>query len=324
VFTNLNPLFFDNSVYDIYASLFTGASLVPFTTAALKSPAAVVDRISALGCTVFFSVPSLLVYFQALKLVDGESLPTLKRIVFGGEGYPKPMLARLFEQLGHRIALYNVYGPTECTCICSVYRIGSSDFENLTGYAPLGLPIANFSHVVIDEAGQPAAAGATGELYLGGPCVGLGYLDEPELTARAFVQNPTHHRFFDRMYRTGDLVRCDAADSKLWFVGRVDSQIKHQGYRIELGEIEHALTAMSGVDEAAAVYVTAGGQKRIVGVVASRRNLAAPDVKAFVRGVVPHYMVPDKVVVVPELLKNANGKIDRRAVSAAVERGDYG
>ena len=324
IFTNLNPLFFDNSVFDLYASLFNGASLVPFTAAMLKAPAAAVARIGALGCTMFFSVPSLLVYFQALKLIDATSFAGLRAIVFGGEGYPKPMLAKLFSQLGARIGLYNVYGPTECTCICSVYRISDADFSSLTGYAPLGQLIANFSHAVIGEAGQAVPDGVTGELFLGGPCVGLGYLDEPELTAAAFVQNPTQQRFSERMYRTGDLVRRDPIDGKLWFMGRADSQIKHQGYRIELGEIEHALTSMAGVDEAAAVYVTHGGQNRIVGVVASRQKLMPPDVKAHVRAFVPHYMVPDRVVVVAELLKNANGKIDRRAVRAAVERGDLG
>jgi D-alanine--poly(phosphoribitol) ligase subunit 1 len=323
VFTNLNPLFFDNSVFDIYASLFSGASLVPFTAAALKVPADVVSRIGSLGCTSFFSVPSLLVYFQTLKLIDRHSFPALKRIVFGGEGYPKPMLARLYEQVGDRIALYNVYGPTECTCICSVYRIGADDLRDPTGYPPLGSLIPGFSQVIVDSNGAPSPEGAVGELCLGGPCVGLGYLDDAEQTDRAFVQNPTHRRFFDRVYRTGDLVRLDPTDGKLHFAGRADSQIKHQGYRIELGEIEHAMASMAGVDEAVAVHVTAGDRSRIVGVVASRQLLAAPDVKAFVRRALPPYMVPERVVVVTQLLKNANGKVDRRGIHAAVERGDY-
>ncbi len=217
VFTNLNPLFFDNSVFDIYASLFAGASLVPCTAAMMRRPREVVARIEALGCTVFFSVPSLLIYFQTLKLIERSSFPTLRTILFGGEGYPKPMLAKLQATLGDRVELLNVYGPTECTCICSAYRITDADLANQSGYAPLGRLIPNFSYVLLNEAGTLVEPGTAGELCLGGPCVGLGYFGNPEQTARAFIQNPTHDTFIDRMYRTGDLVRFDPTRRKAVF-----------------------------------------------------------------------------------------------------------
>jgi len=319
VFTNVNPLYFDNSVFDIYSSLFAGAALVPFDAATMRDPAAVVRRIEQLECSVYFSVPSLLVYLQTMKLVTKTSFPALRKIVFGGEGYPKPMLSRLYEAVGDRIALYNVYGPTECTCICSVYRIGASDLTDHAGYAPLGSLIPNFSFVIVDPDLRPVPDGTAGELCLGGPCVGLGYYGDAGQSQKAFIQNPLHDRFHDRMYRTGDLVRRDPDDRKLYFVGRADTQIKHQGYRIELGEIEHALASVEGVDEAAAVYVTEGATGKIVAVVASRAPLAPAAVKQAVGRLLPRYMLPDRIVVVDELLKNANGKIDRRAIRASVE-----
>lgn len=322
VLTNLNPLFFDNSVFDVYASLFTGASLVPFTAATMRDPQAVLSRIHELGCTMYFSVPSLLVYFQRLKLVGPESFPSLKTLVFGGEGYPKPMLAKLFEAVGHRIKLYNVYGPTECTCICSTYRISDLDFADLKGYPPLGALIPNFSHIILDDAGRAVAPGEVGELYLGGPCVGLGYYGAPEQTAAAFVQNPTHDRFFDRVYKTGDLVRYEPGDGKLHFVGRADTQIKHQGYRIELGEIEHVLGAIDGVDEAAAIYSSEGETSRIVVVLATTADLAVSGVKETLAQRLPRYMIPERVIVVAQLPKNPNGKIDRKGIAAAIARGE--
>jgi D-alanine--poly(phosphoribitol) ligase subunit 1 len=322
VFTNVNPLFFDNSVFDVYASLFAGASLVPFTAAMLKQPAEALARLEALGCTVYFSVPSLLVYFQTLKLLGPDSFRPLRAIVFGGEGYPKAMLAKLYASVGDRVALLNVYGPTECTCICSLYRITSRDLEDQTGYAPLGRMIPSFSHLVIGEDGGVAAPGAVGELYLGGPCVGLGYFGDPEQTARLFVQNPTHQRFFDRMYKTGDRVREDAGDGTIHFVGRADTQVKRQGYRIELGEIEHALTGLDTVDEAAAVYLPGVGSGRIVAVAVSRVGMTPRAVREALAMTLPAYMLPDKVVVVDALIKNANGKVDRRALAAALERGE--
>jgi D-alanine--poly(phosphoribitol) ligase subunit 1 len=267
-------------------------------------------------------VPSLLVYFQRLKLVGPESFPSLRKLVFGGEGYPKPMLAKLYEAVGHRIEMYNVYGPTECTCICSTYRISGIDFADLKGYPPLGGLIPNFSSVILDDAGGAVAPGEIGELYLGGPCVGLGYYGAPEQTAAAFVQNPTHDRFFDRVYRTGDLVRADLGDGKLHFVGRVDTQIKHQGYRIELGEIEHALGAIEGVDEAAAIHSSQGDTSRIVAVLATTEDLAAAGIKQTLAQRLPRYMIPERIVVLAQLPKNANGKIDRKGIAAAIARGE--
>jgi D-alanine--poly(phosphoribitol) ligase subunit 1 len=320
VFTGVNPLFFDNSVFDTYASLFAGAALVPFGADTMREPARILSRIEAFDATIYFSVPSLLVYLQTLKLITPRSFPRLKKILFGGEGYPKPMLARLLQAVGDRIALYNVYGPTECTCICTVYQVSAADVADAIGYAPLGRLIPGFSGVIVDGEGRAVENGEIGELCLGGPCVGLGYYNDPAQTAAAFVQNPTHDRFADRVYRTGDLVRRNPNDGHLYFRGRADSQIKHQGYRIELGEIEHALASVSGVDEAVAVYAANGAIGHIVGVVASRCGVAPATVKQAVQLTLPKYMVPERVVVVEQLLKNANGKIDRAAIRASVER----
>jgi D-alanine--poly(phosphoribitol) ligase subunit 1 len=322
VFTNVNPLFFDNSVFDIYASLFAGASIVPFGREELRRPDVLVRRIAESECTVYFSVPSLLVYLQTLKLIDRDSFPSMQKIIFGGEGYPKPMLRQLYEHLGHRVTLHNVYGPTECTCICSVYRITADDFADTAGYAPLGRLIPNFLYVIVDADGRGTPPGQVGELCLSGPCVGLGYYGSPGETAAAFVQNPAHDRFLERVYRTGDLVRYDAATDKIHFVGRADTQIKRQGYRIELGEIEHALTTLDDVDEAAVVCVGEEAGRQIVAVVASRRPLRAADVKGSLAERLPKYMTPDSVVVTERLPKNANGKIDRRRIAESVARGE--
>ena len=321
VLTGLNPLFFDNSVFDFYASLCTGAALVPFGSATMRDPEKILSRTAELGCTVYFSVPSLLVYLQRLKLVGPGSFPSLRTIVFGGEGYPKPMLARLYEALGESVELCNVYGPTECTCICSVHRIRQADLADLSGYPPLGRLTPHFSGVIVGETAREVAPGETGELHLGGPCVGLGYYRAPELTAAAFIQNPTHQAFLDRVYKTGDLVRFDPGDGYLHFVGRTDTQIKHQGYRIELGEIEHALTSIDGVGEAAAVYALIDGVGRLMALVGADSDLSAARIKRSLAESLPKYMIPDRIAVVTTLPKNANGKIDRRQITVSFERG---
>ena len=311
VFTNVNPLYFDNSVFDFYASIMNGASLVPFDASAMKDPYGVLRRIDELRCTIYFSVPSLLIYFQTLKMITPTSFAHVRTVIFGGEGYPKPKLKELFACLYPRIELVNVYGPSECTCICSAYRISEVDFANLAGYPPLGGPVPNFSFKILNERDEAAAADEIGELCLGGPCVGLGYFNEPALTAAVFIQNPLNTSCHERIYRTGDLVRLSKNDVKVHFVGRKDSQIKHQGYRIELGEIEHALCRIPGVDEAVAIHTAHDGISQIVAVVASRNGLTSTAIRKEVSGIVPAYMVPSRVDVLDRLPKNDNGKIDR-------------
>jgi D-alanine--poly(phosphoribitol) ligase subunit 1 len=311
VFTNVNPLYFDNSVFDFYASIMNGASLAPFDAAAMRDPYGVLRRIDELKCTIYFSVPSLLIYFQTLKMITPAAFAHVRMVIFGGEGYPKTKLKELYDCLHPRAELVNVYGPTECTCICSAYRVTAVDFEDLDGYPPLGGPIPNFSFAILTDQNKAAAPDEVGELCLGGPCVGLGYFNDPELTEDAFRQNPLNSYYHERTYRTGDLVRLSTEDGKVHFVGRKDSQIKHQGYRIELGEIEHALCRIPGVDEAVAIQTARDGVSQIVAVVASRNGLTSAAIRKEVSSIVPAYMVPGRIDVLERLPKNDNGKIDR-------------
>ena len=315
VFTNVNPLYFDNSVFDFYASIMNGAALVPFDAATMRDPYEVLRRIDELKCTIYFSVPSLLIYFQTLKMITPAAFADVRTIIFGGEGYPKTKLKELFDCFHARAELVNVYGPTECTCICSAYRVTKDDFENLDGYPPLGGPIPNFSFSILNEQNQAAALDEVGELCLGGPCVGLGYFNDSALTEEAFRQNPLNSYYHERIYRTGDLVRLSKADGKVHFVGRKDSQIKHQGFRIELGEIEHALCRIAGVDEAAAIHTARDGVSQIVAVVAAHNGLTAAAIRKEVSSIVPAYMVPSRVELLVRLPRNENGKIDRNLLN---------
>ena len=308
--THINPIYFDNSVFDMYATLFSGGALVPFKTDLLQDPQGIIQRIEQFACTVFFSVPSMLMFLQSTKVIGADALASLRKIIFGGEGYPKIRLKQLYDQLGHQTQLINVYGPTECTCICSSYDISESDFENMDGYPPIGHITANFSYYLLDGNCE-VAPGETGELCLGGSCVGGGYLNQSELTQKAFVQNPVNDLFHERIYRTGDLLRFNPDDGKLWFVGRKDFQIKHQGYRIELEEIEHALATIESVDEAIALHTVEEDISKIIGIVATSKNLEPSVIRSQVASVLPKYMVPNKVHITERMPKNTNGKTDR-------------
>ena len=210
----------------------------------------------------------------------------------------------------------NVYGPTECTCICSAYTICEDDFQDMQSLAPLGLSAQNFDIEILP---LDYAIRDFGELFLRGPQVGLGYYNDPERTANAFCQNPLHSNYVDFGYRTGDLVRRDAR-GYLHFKGRVDFQIKHMGYRIELEEVEAALNSLSDVTESAVIYHKLGdGLGQILAFVAADTPVSSQKLKGQVSGLLPSYMVPRRITLLGKLPKNANGKIDRIALQAYAE-----
>ncbi len=311
VLTNANPMFFDNSVFDFYTALFSGACLVPLDAQQVRDTRTLVKLVNDGHCTIWFSVPSLLVYLLTTRALKSSDLPAMRKIIFGGEGFPKPKLKQLFDLFGHRAELENVYGPTECTCICSAYRIGPGDFEDMSALAPLGPLARNFAYELLPlEDGTPG----WGELFLRGPQVGLGYYRDPGRTAAAFIQNPHRPEHIDVGYRSGDIVSLDA-DGRFHFRGRKDFQIKHMGYRIELEEIEFGLNTLPGVRECAAIYRRGpGGFGEIVAYVAADATAVAEDLLRRAATVLPQYMLPRSLVLLERLPKNANGKIDRTAL----------
>lgn len=312
VFTNANPIYFDNSVFDFYSSLFSGACLVPFSTELVKDSQRLVKAVNSTNCTIWFSVPSLLIYLLTTKALKATDFASLTRISFGGEGFSKPKLKQLFDLFGDRIQLFNVYGPTECTCICSSYLIHSHDFENMNELAPLGHMAPNFGYEIIalDE-----RTTNMGELCLTGPNVGLGYYNDEERTARSFVQNP-YRKFFQRMYKTGDIVE-KRDDGYIYFKGRVDNQIKHMGYRIELEEIEAGINVLNYVNETAVIYQKINADLGyILAFISVNEPKNEGEIHAELQAILPPYMIPKKITILDVLPKNRNGKIDRKQLVA--------
>jgi D-alanine--poly(phosphoribitol) ligase subunit 1 len=316
VFTGLNPAYFDNSVFDFYGSLFNGASLAPVKRNTAKDAQAMVKRVESTRCTLWFSVPSMLVYANTMKALDEQNLPRLRSFVFGGEGFPKGELAKLFNRYGQRINFVNVYGPTECTCICSAHDVSEHDLLDSGSLAPLGPLNPDFAGLILNEQQRPVKTGETGELWLAGPQVGLGYYNDPERTAASFVQHPLHNHHPERLYRTGDLVRLNDR-GLLEFIGRRDNQIKHLGYRIELEEIEAALCRLPYVAQAGAIYRRLRPEfGQIEAFIAATGATDEAKVREDLKATLPDYMIPRRVVVMNDLPKNSNGKVDRRALES--------
>jgi D-alanine--poly(phosphoribitol) ligase subunit 1 len=316
--TNVNPIYFDNSVFDIYAGLLNGAAIVGLDALKGRPPAELVADIAKYKCTFFFAVPTLFMYLDSMHLLTPERLPSVSRFMFGGEGFPLARLRRFYDAFSGNAQLINCYGPTETSCICSGFPITASVFDTADGLAPLGRLNPNFSCRILDGELKPVATGSVGELWLGGPCVGLGYINNPEETQRRFRQDPLIDGHRAVLYRTGDLVQVDRTGI-LRFRGRADNQVKLRGYRVELEEIDHAMASIPGVVRALAVVLhDKNGSGRLVAAY-SGNKLPDADLLARCSARLPAYMVPGRFTWLESMPVNANGKADRSAVAALLE-----
>jgi D-alanine--poly(phosphoribitol) ligase subunit 1 len=318
--TGINPLHFDNSVFDIYCGLLNGAALVPIETSEMANPATWVRTIRVAQATVMFAVPTLFLILDQLGLLTAKSLPDIRMFQFGGEGYPIGKLREFYDRFSGSARLVNVYGPTETSCICSSIEVTS---EILSApdreFPPLGMMHPNFACAVLDERQLPVPRGQSGELWIGGPCVGLGYYASPEETAIRFRQDPRQNRFRAIYYRSGDRVREDE-QGLLWFQGRIDNQVKIRGHRIELEEIDLAVQSVPDVRRAVAVVLAGIDGGEIAVAYMADRAVAPEEVLMFCKQKLPTYMRPAKVVQFDELPRNANDKVDRRATKTLLER----
>ncbi|HEX8793397.1 MAG TPA: amino acid adenylation domain-containing protein, partial [Polyangiaceae bacterium] len=250
------------------------------------------------------------------RLLRPEELAGMTKLfVIGGENLPAESLSA-WRDLAPGTRFVNEYGPTETVVGCCIHEVRESDPRN--GSVPIGLPIANTQLYLLDPDLRPVAAGATGELYIGGAGVARGYLNRPELTRERFLPDPFAAGGSARMYKTGDLAR-RRPDGLLEFLGRIDNQVKVRGYRIELGEIEAALASHPDVASSAVLArEDSPGNKQLVGYLVPHegRTVATQQVQEFLGGRLPEYMVPPRLVVLASMPLTVNGKVDRSALPA--------
>src|SRR5581483_9521962 len=213
--------------------------------------------------------------------------------------------------------IINGYGPTENTTFSCCYPIERPLPVEVTSI-PIGRPISNTQAYVVDEYGQPAPIGESGELYLGGAGLARGYLNQPSLTAERFVPDWLSGQPGERLYKTGDLVRY-LPDRRLDFLGRVDQQVKLRGFRIELGEIETVLRQHPGTQDVTVLLrEDVPGQKRLVAYVvlkAEQRDVVdVEELRSWLQERIPAYMIPSSILLLEALPLNSSGKLNRQAL----------
>ncbi|MTK02067.1 amino acid adenylation domain-containing protein [Micromonospora sp. CP22] len=304
----LAALTFDMSQGEIFAGLTAGASLVLVDKETGTSPTGIATLMRQQKVTYICMSPAM------LALVESGPYPALRKIMAGGEAVPAEMVAK-WNLPGRR--LINCYGPTEAAVGCTSYEC---PHEPARSAPPIGRPFTDRRMYVVDKADRLVPRGVPGELLIGGEeGLARGYLNQPELTATAFVEDP--FRPGSRVYRSGDIVRWNS-DYQLEFLGRADGQIKLRGLRIELEEIESALMSHPDVGVAAvALRPDRRGEGRLVGYAApaADRQPDATELRAHLAERLPDYMIPTAWVFLDELPLTTARKVNRKALPDPVD-----
>ncbi|MDF2403133.1 amonabactin biosynthesis non-ribosomal peptide synthetase AmoG [Aeromonas sp. 5HA1] len=238
------------------------------------------------------------------NLLPPTDLGSLRAIGFGGEACP----SSLMERWGERVALYNMYGPTECTVTALCARLVPG--QPIT----IGQPISNLKALILDEGDNLCPVGVPGELCLSGLGLARGYLNLPERTQEAFIELALDGRTH-RLYRTGDRA-LRRRDGNIQYLGRIDEQIKLRGYRIEPGEIETQVAALCPAIRQIKVVVQEG---RLLAYACLHEGASEPDGEALLQRAgecLPEYMVPVRLCWLPEMPLTPNGKLDLRRLPA--------
>jgi amino acid adenylation domain-containing protein len=306
------PYSFDASVWEIFLPLLTGACLVMAEPGGHQDSSYLVAAIEQHEVTVLQLVPSLLAVF-----VEEPEAPrgcrTLRRLFCGGEAYPADLARRCRDLLD--VEICNLYGPTEVSIDASFHAGLPGGGESVM---PIGRPLSNARLHLLDPAGRRVPPGVAGELFVAGPGLARGYLDRPALTGERFVPDPFAVTPGERLYRTGDRARL-APTGEVHFLGRIDQQVKIRGVRIEPGEIEAVLQQHPAVQGAAVlVREDTPGDPRLVGYVVLARDTDGDleEIRGFLASHLPSHLVPAALVLLDELPRLPNGKVDRAALPA--------
>ncbi|WHS60568.1 non-ribosomal peptide synthetase [Pseudomonas sp. G2-4] len=291
---------FDASLLDILPTFIQGALLVVPSEDQRRDPQQLVELMGAQQVTHAFLPPAL------LSVMPLDAPMGLAHLITGGD-VCEPFV---IEQLAPQCRFHNIYGPTETTVLATTRQFGVGDNNR-----NLGVPIANGRVLILDEQLQPVPQDTPGELYIAGPGVGLGYLNDPTLTATRYLNLTLPAGQTLRVYRTGDIAQW--TDSGIELSGRRDNQVKIRGFRVEPEEIEHCLRESQlfrqvavGVDERRRILAFLVHPKE------DRPGAALQALREHVQNTLPSYMHPAAYVELPCLPYTTNGKVDRRALLA--------
>ncbi|HEX5507502.1 MAG TPA: amino acid adenylation domain-containing protein [Pseudolabrys sp.] len=298
----VTTLSFDIAALEIFLPLISGGQLIIASSDVAADPTLLAKLIRDCGCTVMQATPAM---WRALVESGWPGQKGLKMLC-GGETLPRELADKL---LARGSSLWNLYGPTETTIWSTLHRVEAGE-----GSVSIGKAIANTRTFILDCVGNPVPIGVTGELCIGGRGLARGYRNRKQLTKRRFVVSEVAPD--ERLYRTGDLARY-RADGTIECLGRLDNQVKVRGFRIEVEEVESFLLKHPNVAAAAVkAWPDSSGEMSLTSYIVGRHGPApsAAQLREFLQGSLPDYMVPSRYVALRQLPMTRNCKVDRNAL----------
>lgn len=303
----VSALEFDLSVFDIFAALSVGGSLVWLAPGLERDARALSDRIATTGVTVLNCAPGLVEMLSATA--DPEQIRSLRLVLTGGDKVSMSLAQRMRRTVPG-LRFVGLGGATEAAIHSTIHEV-TDETPPDWAIVPYGRPLPNVQCRVVNQRGEDCPDWVAGELLIGGRGVAAGYHRDAGRTAERFVEQDGV-----RWYRTGDLARY-RPDGGIDFLGRRDQQVKIRGRRVELGEVEAALESHKGVRNAVAAIVGDANPRLFAAVCVAAEGSPTPDELAELAAqLLPAYMIPEVIQVLPELLVTPNGKIDRAAVTS--------
>ncbi len=314
VFGNQTPLYLDACFKELFPTIRYGATTYFIPKALFMQPLKLVEYLNEHEINTVCWVVSALTIISAFHTFKTEIPKYLRTIAFGSEVFPIKQF-KMWREALPEATFTNLYGPTEGTGMCCYYRV-DRDFEEGDAI-PIGRPFDNTDILLLDEEDHEVTkeSGEQGEICIRGTSLTLGYMNNPEKTEEAFTRNPLQTAWPELIYRTGDIGRYNER-GELMFVSRKDFQIKHMGHRIELGEIEVNAENIDGITGAACVYQKEKGKIVLFYSGDKEEN----EMKVLLKDSLPRYMVPNVTRKLPRIPLTSNGKTDRVALAAMIEK----
>lgn len=303
-FLSICSMSFDMFTVEIMLPLFLGKRLILTNEEEHKSPVDINNLIDTYDVEIMFITPSKC---NLLLLANNsEKLKKLKNIQFGGESF-KISIYNEIRALSNKIEIYNEYGPSEITSCCSIKKI-----ENVEDIS-IGKPINNTQIYILNESNNICPTNISGEICIAGKGVSLGYVNNPEMTKKAFIKNPFGEGM---LYKSGDLGRLNS-NGEIEYINRKDEQIKIRGLRVELSEIEKQIIGIEEITNGAVIYKK--DKEYISAFITSDKKLEISEIRRKLAEKLPLYMVPKYITQVDSIPITRNGKIDKKILQGYKE-----
>jgi len=311
-------LSFDFSIIQIFCALLYGHTLYLIEDDMKKDLLNLAFYIEKHFIDIMDIVPSVFSGLVDIFLYEDIKC-TLKHILLGGEPINKERLIKFYSAPPHKkINITNLYGPTECCVVSTLYPIFESNLNEMESI-PIGKPINNVETYILTKHQQLLPVGVPGEICISGEGLSRGYVDRPELTSERFIDNPFKKNA--RLYRTGDNGKW-LPNGNIEFLGRRDHQVKIRGYRIEPGEIEDCLLKHEMIKEVVVLFrLDEEENANLCSYFVSAGKLTASELREYLSMHLPTYMIPQYWVQLEELPLTASGKVDRKSLPEPLLRG---